>query len=118
AARLFEGIHDFTSFAAKDSTACGPPQSGGEEASSGTSKVRTVFSSRIIWRPRTSLLIYEICGNGFLRHMVRNIVGTLMQIGHGEREPGDILRLLEVRDRSAAGPTAPAVGLCLIKVKY
>ncbi len=118
AARLIEGTHDFTSFAAKDSDACGTARSGGEETSGGTSKVRTVFSSRVIWRPRTSLLIYEIRGSGFLRYMVRNIVGTLMEIGNGEREPGDISRLLEARDRGAAGPTAPALGLCLVKVEY
>ena len=118
AARLIEGTHDFTSFAAKNSEPCGTEQRGGSGSSRGKSNVRTVFSSRVIWRPRTSLLIYEIRGSGFLRHMVRNVVGTLIETGSGGREPGDILRLIEARDRSAAGPTAPARGLCLVKVEY
>jgi tRNA pseudouridine38-40 synthase len=83
-----------------------------------TAMVRRVFTSRILRRPRTSMLIYEVCGNGFLHHMVRNMVGTLIEVGRGKLEPGDILRILRARDRTAAGPTAPAQGLCLVRVEY
>jgi len=82
------------------------------------STVRTIFCSQIIWRPRTSILAYEVCGSGFLHHMVRNIVGTLIEVGRGRLEPRDVLRILETRDRALAGPTAPAQGLCLMKVEY
>ena len=80
--------------------------------------VRTIFASRILVRRRPPLLIYEVRGGGFLHHMVRNIVGTLLQVGRGAMEPTDINTILEARDRSRAGPTAPAQGLCLWKVEY
>lgn len=118
AARLFEGEHDFTSFAASEAQA---EESGdGEERSvrHHHDKVRTVFSSRIIWQPKTSMLIYEVRGSGFLHHMVRNIVGTLIEVGRGALKPSDIPRILQGRDRTLAGPTAPAQGLCLLKVEY
>ena len=50
--------------------------------------------------------------------MVRNIVGTLMEVGRGKLEPSDIIRILKARDRTMAGPTAPAQGLCLVRVEY
>jgi tRNA pseudouridine38-40 synthase len=59
-----------------------------------------------------------ITGNGFLYNMVRIIVGTLFQIGEGKRKSSDMLRILEARDRSQAGPTAEAIGLTLWKVEY
>ena len=59
-----------------------------------------------------------ITGNGFLYNMVRIIVGTLIQIGEGKRPPSDMLRVLEAKDRSLAGPTAEAIGLTLWKVDY
>jgi len=108
AAQLFEGEHDFTSFAAAD----------GLEEEDMSSRVRTIFRSRFLWRPRSRMLVYEVNGNGFLRHMVRNIVGTLIEVGGGKRAPGDIPRLLAARDRTQAGPTALAQGLCLMKVEY
>jgi tRNA pseudouridine38-40 synthase len=64
------------------------------------------------------LITYEITGDGFLRHMVRNIVGTLVEIGLGRRTPEWIDTVLASRDRSAAGPTAPARGLFLTRVHY
>ena len=64
------------------------------------------------------MLIYEVSGKGFLHHMVRNIVGTLVEVGRGKLEPGDILRILKAGDRTRAGPTAPAQGLCLVRVEY
>lgn len=118
AARMLEGTRDFTSFAA----------AGGQEEESGegsvtqgkgeSDKVRTLFVSRILSRSRPPILIYEVRGSGFLHHMVRNIVGTLVEVGRGEMEPQQIIRILEARDRRQAGPTAPAQGLCLWKVEY
>ena len=108
AARRLEGGQDFTSFAA----------TGDEEEDAGKSKVRTIDRSRLLWRPRTSMLVYEVKGKGFLRYMVRNIVGTLMEVGRGKLTPADIPRILAARDRTQAGPTAPAQGLCLVKVEY
>jgi tRNA pseudouridine38-40 synthase len=135
AAKLFEGEHDFTSFAAAEGNAgeesCpnagaerdGPrrdSQSAREPAARKieTAMVRRIFTSRILRRPRTSMLVYEVSGNGFLHHMVRNIVGTLMEVGRGKLEPSGILRILNARDRTMAGPTAPAQGLCLVRVEY
>ena len=79
---------------------------------------RAIFSSRILWRPRISVLVYEVCGSGFLHHMVRNIVGTLIEVGRGKLSPRDVLEILAARDRTRAGPTAPASGLFLAQVKY
>lgn len=111
AARLLEGEHDFTSFAASD------PASG-EPGNHSESSVRRIFLSRIFWRPRTSILVYEVRGSGFLYRMVRNIAGTLLEIGLGKLEPDEMARILESHDRARAGPTAPARGLCLVKVEY
>ena len=108
AAGLLEGEHDFTSFAAADA----------HDDEDAKSRVRTIFRSRLLWRPKSSLLVYEVIGKGFLRYMVRNMVGTLMEIGRGKLVPGDIPRILAARDRTQAGPTAPAQGLCLVKVEY
>ncbi len=63
-------------------------------------------------------LVYEIEANGFLHHMVRNIVGTLLEVGQGKREPSSIESLFASRQRDEAGPTAPAKGLHLIEVHY
>jgi tRNA pseudouridine38-40 synthase len=108
AAHFFEGEHDFTSFAAAD----------GQDDEEGKTNVRTLFRSRLLWRPRSSLLVYDVAGKGFLRYMVRNIVGTLIEVGRGQLAPAEIPRLLAARDRSQAGPTAPAKGLCLMNVEY
>jgi len=64
------------------------------------------------------LLVYEITGDGFLRHMVRNIVGTLVEIGAGRRQTESIERILSSGDRRLAGATAPACGLCLVRIDY
>jgi tRNA pseudouridine38-40 synthase len=64
------------------------------------------------------MLVYEVTGRGFLRYMVRNIVGTLMEVGRGKLAAEDIRSILAARDRVQAGPTAPAQGLCLMKVEY
>jgi len=60
----------------------------------------------------------DVCANAFLHHMVRNIVGSLLKVGQGERPPEWIAQLLEMRDRTRAGPTAPAAGLYLVAVQY
>jgi tRNA pseudouridine38-40 synthase len=136
AAKVFEGEHDFTSFAAAEASggeencphSCvgrdEPPTSAGtrhgvpQRVKSETAMVRRIFSSRILHRPRTSMLIYEVTGKGFLHHMVRNIVGTLVEVGRGKLEATDIIRILHARDRTLAGPTIPAQGLCLVRVEY
>ena len=79
--------------------------------------VRRVTSTRWLTVADGSL-VFEIAGEGFLRYMVRSLVGTLVEIGHRRRDPGDIARLLAARDRSGAGRTAPAEGLFLVKVEY
>lgn len=107
AAWLVEGEHDFTSFAAVD------PEKGRPEAAS---NVRTIFSSA--WRREYAEWIYEVRGNGFLHHMVRNLVGTFILVGKGTLKPDDITRILNANNRSAAGATAPAQGLYLVNVEY
>ena len=112
AASRLAGEHDFASFAASDpdrTTRTDPP---GE--ASGT--VRTVFFSA--WTRGEDTLVYRVIGNGFLHHMVRNIVGTMVDVGRGSLEPSDIDRILAARDRAAAGPTAPASGLFLVSIEY
>jgi tRNA pseudouridine38-40 synthase len=106
AAPLVEGEHDFTSFAAVD------PERGRE----GISNVRQVFSSQ--WRRESAELIYEVRGNGFLHHMVRNLIGTFLLVGKGTFKPAEVTRILQAKDRSAAGATAPASGLYLVNVEY
>jgi tRNA pseudouridine38-40 synthase len=106
AAPLVQDEHDFTSFAAVD------PEHGRE----GVSNVRRIFSSQ--FRKESSELIYEVRGNGFLHHMVRNMVGTFLLVGKGTLKPADVTRILGARDRSAAGATAPATGLYLVNVEY
>lgn len=108
AAREVVGEHDFTSFAAVD------PEKGQEEGEG--SNVRTVFSSA--WERQGDELIYSVRGNGFLHHMVRNLVGTFLLVGKGTLQIEDIRRILEARTRSAAGATAPASGLFLVSVEY
>jgi tRNA pseudouridine38-40 synthase len=71
------------------------------------------------WRQASDgTLVFEIAGEGFLRHMVRSLTGTLVEVGHGRRPPSDLPRLLEMRDRGGAGRTAPPEGLFLVKVEY
>jgi tRNA pseudouridine38-40 synthase len=108
AAVLLVGEHDFTSFAAVD------PERGKEE--NGVSNVRLVSASS--WERDGEEFIYTVRGSGFLHHMVRNLVGTLVLVGKGTLPPQDITRILEARDRSAAGATAPAHGLYLVSVEY
>lgn len=117
AARLLEGTHDFTSF-----------QSVGSDT---PDAVRTLFESRISleagrsqflrsetdWA-ETGLVVYRVRGSGFLRHMVRTIAGTLVEVGRGWRSPASMTDLLSGRDRARAGATAPPQGLFLVAVDY
>lgn len=112
AAPFVIGEHDFTSFAATDpdlSTRQSDPETP-------QNNIRTIFSSS--WTEENDLLIYKVRGNGFLHHMVRNLVGTFLDAGRGHIAPEDITTILEHRSRPAAGPTAPARGLFLDCVEY
>ncbi len=73
---------------------------------------------RVVWREEPGLLIAEFEADRFLRGMVRTMVGTLIEVGRGRRAPEDVDRVIASRDRSQAGPTAPARGLCLVAVRY
>jgi len=102
------GKHDFTSFAAVD-----PEKRTADEEKS---NVRKIFSSA--WQRQGEEFSYTVSGNGFLQHMVRNLVGTFILVGKGTLRPDDLDRILAAKDRSAAGATAPANGLFLVGVKY
>lgn len=103
AAPLLEGTLDFRSFATNN----------GESVES---TVRTVYSSR--FSREGERLTYRVRGSGFLYNMVRNFVGTLLEVGKGNWTPDDVPRILDERDRRAAGRTAPPVGLFLVSVEY
>ncbi len=102
AARYLEGEHDFKSFC----------QTGAQVEST----VRTIYSMEI--QEEGPELAIRVCGNGFLYNMVRILTGTLLEVGQGKRSPRDMPGILEARDRGAAGPTAPAHGLTLIKYEF
>ena len=101
AAPHFEGTHDFRSLATR-------------EREEKESTVRTIFSSRL--EQEDNRLTYRVQGSGFLYNMVRNIVGSLIEIGRGNLPP--VEEILAARDRDAAGRTAPAIGLFLHSVEY
>ena len=107
AAQNVIGEHDFTSFAAVD------PERGRDHE---VSNVRTISSSE--WNRVDNEFVYSVHGNGFLHHMVRNLVGTFLLVGKGTIAPEEINRILEAHNRSVAGATAPASGLYLVSVDY
>ncbi len=97
-----EGEHDFSCFRAAGCGAATP--------------VRRIYRNGLYrWEDHW---VYRVEATGYLRHMVRNIVGTLVQIGLNERDAGDLPVLIDSRDRTLAGPTAPARGLFLVEVRY
>ncbi len=104
-ARWLEGEHDFTAFAASDNR--------DEEAKT---KVRTIFRSQL--EPAPGRLIYRVRGSGFLKHMVRNIVGSLLECGRGNLDEAGLGALLVPDCERKGGPTAPAKGLFLVGVEY
>jgi tRNA pseudouridine38-40 synthase len=113
------GKHDFTSFAASDPdrTARMVEAQANENSHSGPiSNVRTIHSSQ--WMRTDEELIYTVRGDGFLHHMVRNLVATFLLVGKGSLKIADAAAILEARNRSAAGPTAAACGLYLVSVEY
>jgi tRNA pseudouridine38-40 synthase len=142
AAQLFEGEHDFQSFAATDpdltSRSLDPDAKQIQKLSQESAQksvfradfqfevptvaatVRRIFSSA--WEERSSetgsLLVYRVRGSGFLHHMVRNLVGTMLEVGRGRLHCEQISEILAARNRGAAGPTAPARGLFLHSVEY
>ena len=111
AAPLVLGRHDFSSFAAVD-----PDRTARMAANTEMDNVRTLSHSD--WHEHDDLLIYTVSGDGFLHHMVRNLVGTFLEIGRGQRRCAEMPELLAARNRMAAGPTAPARGLFLHSVSY
>ena len=102
AARRLLGRHDFSCF-------CGT----GSAVRDGHRRLVRLEVAR-----RREEVIFSVEGDGFLRHQVRNMVGTLIEVGQGRRAPDSMRALLRSRDRRQAGPTAPASGLCLVRVRY
>ena len=80
--------------------------------------MRTVRQITIQQEQKNSLVVLDFVGNGFLQQMVRILTGTLIEVGQRKRLPQEMMRILEARDRRQAGFTAPAEGLCLMKVRY
>lgn len=99
-----EGRHDFTSFCASNS---------GRE-----NKIRTVYEASVVKSEEENELVFTFRGNGFLYNMVRIFIGTLLQIANDRRPESDMARLLKVKNRNLAGPTAAPQGLYLMEVYY
>ena len=96
------GTHDFKSFCSTDVQV--------------ETTVRRVDSVEV--REENGEIVIRVTGGGFLYNMVRIIAGTLMEVGRGHMEPQEVERILNAKDRQAAGPTAPACGLTLVKIEY
>ena len=119
-ARALAGRHDFTAF-----------QSTGSAV---THAFRTVTAARVVvWPPdapapapgvgsnqgpNTRLVVFDVTADGFLRHMVRAMTGTLVEVGLGRRPPAGVRAVVDGRARATAGATAPAAGLWLVSVDY
>ena len=103
AARCFEGRHDFAAFRTTGGTV--------------RTSERTLTSSTVRREP-PSTVVYEVAGDGFLRHMVRALAGTLVEVGRGKRSIESVREALASRNRACAGATAPAEGLFLVSVEY
>lgn len=117
AAELLLGTHDFTAMAASRREASLRRESAfSDSASGGPNPVKTIYSSA--WLRAEGLLLFNICGSGFLHHMVRNLIGTMVEVGRGSLAVADLKPILASKDRSNAGPTAPAGGLYLRAVEY
>ena len=103
ALEILRGQHDFKAFQASGSKV--------------KNTVRTLFRAKMAKKP-DDMLIFTFEANGFLRYMVRNMVGTLVDLGKGKFTPEELKEIMESRDRKRAGMTAPARGLYLVEVKY
>lgn len=103
ALEILHGQHDFKAFQASGSKV--------------KNTVRTLFRAEVAKKP-DDMLIFTFEANGFLRYMVRNMVGTLVDLGKGKFTPDELKEIMESRDRKRAGMTAPARGLYLVEVKY
>jgi len=101
-ANVLIGRHNFKSF----------QSSGGKTKNT----IRTIKDIKI--KKRKRYIFIDIEADGFLYNMVRNIVGTLIEIGRGKFSPGSMRKILKAKDRKVAGPTVPAKGLFLMRVKY
>jgi tRNA pseudouridine38-40 synthase len=111
AAALVLGTHDFSSFAAAD-----PDRAARMAEDPQIDNVRTLSHSA--WMENGDLLVYTVRGDGFLHHMVRNLVGTFLEIGRKQRSTAELAAILASRNRMSAGATAPARGLFLHSVSY
>ncbi len=103
------GTHDFSSFETAGSR--------DRNNRNGRGGVRTIFEAGLI-EPEDSYVQLVFTGEGFLRHMVRNITGTVLEVGRGKRSVEEFVGILGCRDRNKAGATAPSCGLSLVKVHY
>lgn len=102
AAGMLAGEHDFSAFRGANCTA--------------KNAVRRL--DKLLWSAEPPALFLNVWGRGFLKQMVRNIAGTCVEVGRGRLEPETMAEILRSRDRRRAGPTAPACGLCLVRVYY
>ena len=100
--RHLVGRHDFSSFFTQGSPVCSP--------------VREI--KKVVFFVKGRLIVIYVRANSFLYRMVRNIIGTLVQVGRGSLSPAEVKKILDARDRAAGGPTAPPQGLCLVRVRY
>jgi tRNA pseudouridine38-40 synthase len=121
AASLVVGTHDFTSFAATDPDLA--TRSEDDEAADAAfphnsirTAIRSIYAST--WQREADLVVYRVTGSGFLHHMVRNLVGTFVDVGRGRTPAHALPSILAARARPAAGPTAPPQGLFLLNVDY
>lgn len=101
---FLEGTHDFTSFASAHSDK--------------EDKTRTIYEASVAIDEKTEEWIFTFRGNGFLYNMIRIIMGTILQVADGRRPVEDIKKILEAKDRTTAGPTVEAKGLCMMEVYY
>ena len=111
AAPLLEGTHDFTSMASSQGRGRRTADDIPEE-----SRIRTIYLSRL--GREGEELVYTVRGSGFLHHMVRSMVGTLLEVGRGRLAADQIPEILAARRRTRAGPTLPGKGLWLVSVEY
>jgi tRNA pseudouridine38-40 synthase len=109
AAAAFVGSHDFAAFAAS---------TGSEDDDKERFTVREIYATELVRSADNEELVFTVRGRSFLRYMVRKMVGTLLDVGRGRLAPEDVDKLYVLKDRSKAGPTVPAQGLCMVSVEH